>query len=65
MESNVSETRTGGWFSRRPQRGGQTIAVSSGCGLPFKSISGLQSTRDVYEVTEVDLPVRQCAFLEL
>jgi len=42
---------------------GTAIAVSSVCGLPFKSISGLQSTRDVYEVTEVDLPVRQCAFL--
>ena len=42
---------------------GTAVEVGASNGLPFKSISGLQSTQDVFEVTEVDLPIRQCAFL--
>jgi len=42
---------------------GTAVAVGAGSGLPFKNISGLQSTQDVFEVQEIDLPIRQCAFL--
>jgi hypothetical protein len=42
---------------------GTAAEVGANCGLPFKTISGLQKAQDVFEVTEVDLPVQYSAFL--
>jgi len=42
---------------------GTAVKVGAGCGLPFKTISGLQMAQDVFEVTEVDMPVQYSAFL--